>query len=165
MVYTTNWVIIYHRSHQGNNRKSYWFNQWKTTMFKSNGKPPCLIGDTSSNGGFPIASYCYVSLPECIWINFQPNFLFRKFQFSGPGSQATPRHPDNWILWVSKNHTPNIPKHRIQTSVGMTGCLGKNKPHGSFIFRAYNPYLGGWQPSFFMVLGSKGRCFFSKHPF
>ena len=28
--------------------------------------------------------------------------------------------------------------------------------HGSFIFRGYNPYIGGLKPSFFMVLGSKG---------
>ena len=30
----------------------------------------------------------------------------------------------------------------------------------TFIFRGYNPYFGGVKPSFFMVLGSKGRwCF------
>ena len=28
--------------------------------------------------------------------------------------------------------------------------------HVSFIFRGYNPYIGGLKPSFFMVLGSKG---------
>ena len=27
----------------------------------------------------------------------------------------------------------------------------------TFIFRGYNPYIGGSKPSFFMVLGSKGR--------
>jgi len=26
----------------------------------------------------------------------------------------------------------------------------------TFIFRGYNPYIGGLKPSFFMVLGSKG---------
>ena len=26
----------------------------------------------------------------------------------------------------------------------------------TFIFRGYNPYIGGSKPSFFMVLGSKG---------
>ena len=33
----------------------------------------------------------------------------------------------------------------------------------TFIFRGYNPYLGGLKPSFFMVLGSKGRVDFSLH--
>ena len=28
--------------------------------------------------------------------------------------------------------------------------------HVSFIFRGYNPYIGGSRPSFFMVMGSKG---------
>ena len=28
--------------------------------------------------------------------------------------------------------------------------------HKTFIFRGYNPYIGGLRPSFFMVLGSKG---------
>ena len=28
--------------------------------------------------------------------------------------------------------------------------------HVSFIFRGYNPYMGGVKPWFFMVLGSKG---------
>ena len=38
----------------------------------------------------------------------------------------------------------------------------------TFIFRGYNPYIGGLKPSFFMVLGSKGiwdsksRIFFPK---
>ena len=27
----------------------------------------------------------------------------------------------------------------------------------TFIFRGYNPYIGGVKPSFFMVLGSKGN--------
>ena len=29
----------------------------------------------------------------------------------------------------------------------------------TFIFRGYNPYIGGSKPSFFMVLGSKGIGF------
>ena len=29
--------------------------------------------------------------------------------------------------------------------------------HVSFMFRGYNPYFGGIKPSFFLVLGSKGR--------
>ena len=29
--------------------------------------------------------------------------------------------------------------------------------HGPFIFSGYNPYIGGLKPSFFRVLGSKGR--------
>ena len=29
----------------------------------------------------------------------------------------------------------------------------------TFIFRGYNPYIGGWKPSFFMVLGSKGNMY------
>ena len=29
----------------------------------------------------------------------------------------------------------------------------------TFILRGYNPYIGGLKPSFFMVLGSKGRLF------
>ena len=29
--------------------------------------------------------------------------------------------------------------------------------HISFIFRGYDPYIEGLKPSFFMVLGSKGR--------
>ena len=37
----------------------------------------------------------------------------------------------------------------------------KNKPWEpkTFIFRGYNPYIGGLKPSFFMVLGSKGSNF------
>ena len=35
----------------------------------------------------------------------------------------------------------------------------------TFIFRGYNPYIGGVKPSFFMVLGSKGRSHFSFSPF
>ena len=29
----------------------------------------------------------------------------------------------------------------------------------TFIFRGYNPYIGGLKPSFFMVLGSKGNVY------
>ena len=32
--------------------------------------------------------------------------------------------------------------------------------HVSFIFRGYNPYIGGSKPSFFMVLGSMVNCWF-----
>ena len=35
----------------------------------------------------------------------------------------------------------------------------------TFIFRGYNPYIWGVKPSFFMVLGSKGRSHFSFSPF
>ena len=35
----------------------------------------------------------------------------------------------------------------------------------TFIFRGYNPYIGGLKPSFFMVLGSKGIQWLSKNPF
>ena len=31
----------------------------------------------------------------------------------------------------------------------------------TFIFRGYNPYIGGLKPSFFMVLGSKGRYWYT----
>ena len=31
----------------------------------------------------------------------------------------------------------------------------------TFIFRGYNPYIGGSKPSFFMVLGSKGTYSYS----
>ena len=32
----------------------------------------------------------------------------------------------------------------------------------TFIFRGYNPYIGGLKPSFFMVLGSKGTAYILK---
>ena len=37
--------------------------------------------------------------------------------------------------------------------------------HVSLIFWGYNPYIGGFKPSFFMVLGSKGSWWLNHNPF
>ena len=71
------------------------------------------------------------------------------------GFKPSEKYSSNWIISpifgvkiknISNHHLPWEPK--------------------TFIFRGYNPYIGGLKPSFFMVLGSKGRyCYtFSPHP-
>ena len=45
---------------------------------------------------------------------------------------------------------PNIYSNNLFERLGAMGT------HVSFIFRGYNPYIGGSKPSFFMVFGSKG---------
>ena len=65
-------------------------------------------------------------------------FRFRESR-QGPKLQEQPHHPD-WA-WIRKEHMNK------QTTMGT---------HVSFIFRGYNPYIGGRKPSFFMALGSKG---------
>ena len=50
------------------------------------------------------------------------------------------------------------PAKKLNTNINFTTNLPWEPT--TFIFRGYNPYIGGWKPSFFMVLGSKGRwCF------
>ena len=53
---------------------------------------------------------------------------------------------------------PNRYLGNVDSKVYTFSCLchGNSK---TFIFRGYNPYMGGLKPSFFMVLGSKGVCY------
>ena len=39
------------------------------------------------------------------------------------------------------------------------GSMYHGNPRETFIFRGYNPYIGGVKPSFFMVLGSHGMAY------
>ena len=49
---------------------------------------------------------------------------------------------------VDLNHCDFARNHQANSNHG--------NPREAFIFRGYNPYIGGSKPSFFMVLGSKG---------
>ena len=68
--------------------------------------------------------------------------------FTSSDLERFPPDFDQHIWWDSKNG--GFPKNQFPW-----------EPK-TFIFRGYNPYIGGLKPSFFMVLGSKGRVFILK---
>ena len=64
-----------------------------------------------------------------------PHMFSRASDFDGAG--VYPQLVESWYYSIPKMLNPWEPT--------------------TFIFRDYNPYIGGLKPSFFMVLGSK-RC-------
>ena len=84
----------------------------------------------------------------------------------------------HWNFWIFCMHSPLDKKKYIEytpksvlTDLPRMGWISKSKKNDNllenaryllpwepktFIFRGYNPYIGGLKPSFFMVLGSKG---------
>ena len=59
---------------------------------------------------------------------------------------------------ASSESVNTLQEHDHSTKDPTTQTRQPNDPWESktFIFRGYNPYIGGLKPSFFMVLGSKG---------
>ena len=61
-----------------------------------------------------------------------------------------------WILIPTLPCMVYLPTFTIKMSTIHVGKYTVPWEPTTFIFRGYNPYIGGSTPSFFMVLGSKG---------
>ena len=77
------------------------------------------------------------------------------------GKSTSPVGPYQFYLVLVELRGPKkMPWNKWVTGVKKTTLLIPWEPT-TFIFRGYNPYIGGVKRSFFMVLGSKGRDHFT----
>ena len=89
----------------------------------------------------------FLGLFSRLWL--LQNLIGHLGQFLTPGIREIPGKKVNWGP-MGSHHGRGTP----WLSVFHSKLPWEPK---TFIFRSYNPYIGGVKPSFFMVLGSKGR--------
>ena len=104
-----------------------------------------------------ISVVCIISLFQmCVWL-------------IGKGKRTEPDLFSIWGLGIGYHQLSfkalvagsGIPGERKSWRLQLKRFIEKYVPWEptTFTFRGYNPYVGGVKPSFFMVLGSKGRWF------
>ena len=96
-------------------------------------------------------TYRYTYTFICIYILYIYNYIHIDSYIYMPLRKNKETQAASNIL-----HAPSYPQCLDSKSLAELRRFLPREPT-TFIFRGYNPYIGGWKPSFFMVLGSKGN--------